>query len=109
MPAPRPALAARQRDIDVRTEFVNGEGLADDIDWTKLIKQSAQLLRCERVDFKVPILRLAAHQTIAHAAADKQRASARGLDSASEIHHLFGNHEHGANVPRSNPQVKMSA
>ena len=57
-------------------EFVDGEGFADDVDWTKLVEDLAQPRGIEVVDFEVPVLRLRTHQGIAHTTTDEQRTAA---------------------------------
>src|SRR4029079_17345231 len=69
------ALASREGNVERRAEFVNREGFADHIHLAKAIEQRSQIGRLDAVDFQVPILRLALHQQVAHAAADEQSSA----------------------------------
>src|SRR5205085_3103848 len=74
MAAPRLSFTTRQRHIKVRPEFVNGERFADNVNRSNLIEQLTQTSRIDPIYFQIPILRLPAHQFIAHTTSDEQRA-----------------------------------
>src|SRR5207237_4201525 len=72
------------------SQFVNRKRFADGIDFAERIKNFPQLLRLDAVNFNVPILRLDAHQFIAHAAADEHRASAVFANDFSKFLNFTG-------------------
>src|SRR5882672_148338 len=80
MPTTRLALPARQRDIEMGAEFINRERFTDDVHRTKRVQQFPQSLRLDTVNLNVPVLRLLAHQLVAHATADQQRAASFAAD-----------------------------
>src|SRR6185503_13708666 len=69
------SFAARQRNIQVRSQLINSERFADDVYRANLIKQGTQFFGLNSVDFDIPILRLLAHEQIANTTAHEQRAS----------------------------------
>ena len=79
MAATRFRLAAGQRHIDV-AGFINLKTATDGFDAPPRFEDLPQPLGGEAVHFDVDVLRLAAHQTVAHPAADDERAAARVAD-----------------------------
>ncbi len=72
-------------------ELVNGERLAHNVNSAKVIQKYAQTRRLDAVDFEVPVLRLLAHQLVAHAAANQERASACVAHCLREIENCLRN------------------
>ena len=64
-------FATRQGNIQVGADFVNGKGFTDDVYLSESIKHFFQPRRFNSIDFNVPILRLPAHQLVAHTPADE--------------------------------------
>src|ERR1044071_6927129 len=98
MAAPRLALAARQRDIKVTAHFIHREGFANRVNAPELFQRRAKPRSLYAVNFYVPILRLSAHHTVTHAAADQQRAATFGAHGLREFENFFrylGTHRKG--------------
>ena len=88
MAAARLAFAARQRNIEARTDFVDGECFADNIDIAEPVEDLAQSSGFNVINFEVPILRLRAHQRIPHTTAHQQRAAASVEHGFAELQNL---------------------
>src|SRR5215470_4444855 len=94
MTTARFAFTTWNRDIEMRSEFVNRECFAHDVDRAELIENFAQLLRRNSVDFQIPVFWLRAHQLVTHTAADKQRAPALGAYRLSQLNDVIGSCSH---------------
>ena len=88
------ALAARQRNVEIRSQFIDCESFADDVYRAKAIQQAAQFRGLYSVDLDVPVLRRAAHEQIANTAANQQRATAFRANRLSQSDNFFGDWGH---------------
>ena len=94
MPAAHLVLAPGQRQIDlVMPHLEDPEGRADVLQRERGFQRPPHRLRREAEDLKVEIVRFGAEQTVADAAADEQRPTARGADLSRDLpdrRHLAG-------------------
>src|SRR5205823_10457026 len=104
MAATRLALSSWNRNIKVRAELVNGERFAHHVNRSKSIENLAQPRRLNPINFQVPILRLPAHQLIAHTTADQQRATASIADGPSDFRNQIWNF-HGDSIKAGNARL----
>jgi hypothetical protein len=75
----------------MRSELVNGERFTNDVHRSKSVENLAETSRLNSVNFQIPILRLLAHQLVAHTAANQQRASALLTNRFRNLQHLIRN------------------
>src|SRR5882724_10234355 len=89
MAAARFAFATRQRDVEMRADFVNGEGFTDNVDLSESIKYFSQTRRIDSINFNVPILWPAAHQLVAYAPAHEQGATSGIANCCGQFQNFF--------------------
>src|SRR5437763_12571144 len=104
MAATHLALASWNRNIKMRPELVNGERFANHVNLSEWIENFAETRGFNSINFQVPILRLPAHQLIAHTAADQQRATAFIADGPSDFQNLLWNLQHDLTL-KNEPQM----
>src|SRR5947209_7984171 len=98
------ALASWDRNIKVRAELVNRESFAHHVNRSKSIENIAKTRRLDPINFQVPILRLPAHQLIAHTTADQQRATTFIADGPSDFRNQIWNF-HGDSIKAGNARL----
>ena len=80
MSTTRLSFATWQGDIEIKTQLVDSECLADYVDRTKFVEDGAQPGWFNALDLEVPVLWFVAHQHVADTTTDKQCPAARVAD-----------------------------
>jgi hypothetical protein len=76
------SFAARDRDVEIVSQFVNGKRLSDGVHFTKSIEDRTQTAWLNAVYLDIPVLWLDSHQFIANTSADEHRSPALVTDDS---------------------------